>query len=228
VSRLQRIEDLLARRVERIFRPSGALTADLLARELRRAVDRAAVEILEKTFAPNRVTARLSPADYGKLEGLMKPLLDECEGFLEKHFRREGYATIGRIELAIEGGEKVKSGEILVELAYARLEDQERERPRPEPERPVHAGHLTGESGLRIGIPHGTTVLGRGIEADILLDDETVSRKHARLTVRGDRLEVEDLGSRNGIRFRGREVDQAVLEPGDRIGIGEVILRWEP
>jgi pSer/pThr/pTyr-binding forkhead associated (FHA) protein len=53
------------------------------------------------------------------------------------------------------------------------------------------------------------------------LDDPTVSSLHARLTVQGGRVVVEDLGSRNGSLLNGRRLKAPTsLSPGDRIGIG--------
>jgi two-component system, NtrC family, response regulator AtoC len=54
-------------------------------------------------------------------------------------------------------------------------------------------------------------VLGRGDEADIVIDDAKASRRHAELYLRGERLYVRDLGSRNGTR-----VGAAVLKSGEQ------------
>jgi DNA-binding NtrC family response regulator len=68
-------------------------------------------------------------------------------------------------------------------------------------------------------------VLGRGAQADILLDDETISRRHLRLTlVDGERIAVEDLGSTNGLRVDGERVARIEL-PVDRWFVaGNVML----
>jgi ABC-type multidrug transport system ATPase subunit len=62
--------------------------------------------------------------------------------------------------------------------------------------------------------------IGRGEGNDIVLGDLAVSRNHAELRRVGDRHEVVDLGSSNGIYHNGKRVPKAVLEPGDRISIG--------
>ena len=64
-------------------------------------------------------------------------------------------------------------------------------------------------------------LVGRSPSAGIRLDDQTVSRVHARLECREGQVYVEDLGSRNGTLLNGRPVARdALLEPGDRVRIG--------
>lgn len=71
-------------------------------------------------------------------------------------------------------------------------------------------------------LPPGETRIGRGDENEIVLAGGLVSRSHARLVVVGDRLYVEDVGSRNGTGVNGVAIDLAVyLSPGDVIDIGE-------
>jgi pSer/pThr/pTyr-binding forkhead associated (FHA) protein len=64
-------------------------------------------------------------------------------------------------------------------------------------------------------------ILGRGEKCDITLDDETVSRQHARLSVIAGKILIEDLGSRNGTRVNHRIIGRAWLKPGDKIRLGE-------
>ncbi|MGA9526119.1 MAG: adenylate/guanylate cyclase domain-containing protein [Myxococcaceae bacterium] len=74
-------------------------------------------------------------------------------------------------------------------------------------------------------LPEGVTHLGRADENDIVLSGDLVSRRHARLRVRGDQLIVEDLGSRNGSRINGLPLHgNAILRPGDLISVGENTL----
>ena len=71
-------------------------------------------------------------------------------------------------------------------------------------------------------LPDGATTLGRADENDIVLSGDLVSRRHARMFVRGDDLTVEDLGSRNGCRVNSEAViSKRLLRPGDTVAIGE-------
>ena len=71
-----------------------------------------------------------------------------------------------------------------------------------------------------------TGSIGRGGENDLPLDNLSVSRKHARFRVAGDRVEIEDLGSDNGITSKGARVPKVSLAPGDEAGIGKYTLAY--
>jgi hypothetical protein len=83
------------------------------------------------------------------------------------------------------------------------------------------------QQGLRVNIPEGDFLLGRTPGEGIEIDDARISRRHAMIKRSGEYLEVEDLGSRNGIRVNGAEVRSRQLFPGDRIEIGDTVLRLD-
>ncbi len=71
-------------------------------------------------------------------------------------------------------------------------------------------------------------VIGRGTQADLALDNLSVSRKHARISREGERvLVVEDLGGKNGLELGGKKVERALLGPGDSVGIGKYTLEYQ-
>lgn len=68
---------------------------------------------------------------------------------------------------------------------------------------------------------NGSLLIGRLPECDVLLSDTMVSRMHARISVQGDGVVVEDLHSTNGVYVNGVKVGHStVLCEGDRILIG--------
>lgn len=62
-------------------------------------------------------------------------------------------------------------------------------------------------------------ILGRSFDADVRVDDLTVSRKHAKIERSGNAYFAEDLGSGNGTRVNGRPVTRAELKDGDEISV---------
>lgn len=68
-------------------------------------------------------------------------------------------------------------------------------------------------------------VVGRSSELDMVLVEDMVSRKHAKISVRGGAISIEDLRSTNGTFVNGEKVQQAQLKEGDRILIGTSILK---
>jgi pSer/pThr/pTyr-binding forkhead associated (FHA) protein len=76
-------------------------------------------------------------------------------------------------------------------------------------------------------LPAGTVTIGRAAINDIVLDDQRVSRQHARIDYDGTRHSLVDLGSANGTRVNGAPAGRVVLAPGDAIEIGDATLRFE-
>lgn len=69
------------------------------------------------------------------------------------------------------------------------------------------------------------SLIGRAPDADLVLRDDSVSRKHSRLFSANGALWLRDLGSRNGTRVNGTQVARYRLGPGDRLSIGATLLR---
>lgn len=70
-------------------------------------------------------------------------------------------------------------------------------------------------------------LIGRAGEADVWLDEEGVSRKHARVTRALEHAQIHDLGSRNGTWVNGNRVKEIELKEGDLVQIGAThILRF--
>lgn len=83
-------------------------------------------------------------------------------------------------------------------------------------------------SGRRVVVPPRGAVLGRSRECDVVLDDSSVSRRHARLRPQPDGWVLEDLDSTNGVRVNGRTLRGAqALRSGDRIELGSTEVVFE-
>ena len=93
---------------------------------------------------------------------------------------------------------------------------------------------LTGELiAVPIPLEREEVILGRAIEADVRVNDTQVSRQHARILAMPSESRVSmeyvlnDLDSRNGTFLNGRRVRREILENGDKITVGETILRFD-
>jgi hypothetical protein len=90
------------------------------------------------------------------------------------------------------------------------------------PSRAVFPCVLVSE-GRRIGLTEGENVIGRDEGCTVRIDSGRVSRRHARILVRGRAARLEDLGSKNGTFLRGRRLGgSADLVDGDEISVGGV------
>jgi pSer/pThr/pTyr-binding forkhead associated (FHA) protein len=81
--------------------------------------------------------------------------------------------------------------------------------------------------GARFLLDADVTTVGRHPEADIFLDDVTVSRRHAEFVRTGSRFEVKDLGSLNGTYFDGHRIESsAALSDGSEVQVGKFRLTF--
>jgi len=71
-----------------------------------------------------------------------------------------------------------------------------------------------------------TITVGRGPQCDLQILTHFASREHARITVSGGTVLIEDLGSRNGIYVNAVRVDRHTLQQGDLVTIGETQFRF--
>ncbi len=87
-----------------------------------------------------------------------------------------------------------------------------------------------GSSSLFPLPPVGAIKIGRSPHAELRLDDESVSRSHARVVLSPEEVRISDLDSHNGTYVNGEKLAGArTLVSGDVIAVGEItlVLRWE-
>ena len=73
--------------------------------------------------------------------------------------------------------------------------------------------------------PDKPIVVGRSSDLDMVLVEDMVSRKHARIAMQSDQIWIEDLGSTNGTFVNGEKIKRGRLKEGDRVLIGTSILK---
>lgn len=87
----------------------------------------------------------------------------------------------------------------------------------------VESGPLAGAN-FTVSLP---CLIGRK-DCDLILDDPTISRRHAELKAAHNSIIIEDLNSKNGIRVNGAPVTSVQLMPNDLISLGPINLRIMP
>jgi pSer/pThr/pTyr-binding forkhead associated (FHA) protein len=78
-----------------------------------------------------------------------------------------------------------------------------------------------------IPVQRPVLLVGRHPECDVRIDLPKISRRHCCLALVYDRVLIRDLGSRNGVRVNGIVVDEAQLQSGDEVAIGNLLFRVE-
>ena len=83
-----------------------------------------------------------------------------------------------------------------------------------------------GRSGEVFNVSGEKMTIGRSPDAEIFLDDVTVSRNHALLVRRRDGLYIDDLGSLNGTYVNRRRIESHKLQNGDELQVGKYKLTY--
>jgi hypothetical protein len=244
VSVLRNLESKLASLVEGTF--SRAFKSEVrpveIARKLAREMDEHRVQSLSRTYAPNEYAVWLSPEDREQFSGYEQELRRELSGYLLEHARRERVALLTPPEITFKTDERLRLGEFGIQARLVRPQEDPQAEPsqgdeghtmvystsdrlseplrEPDPRRGSARLRIDGRSEL---LGSGGATLGRSREADIVLDDANVSRKHAEVRPSGGSWIVRDLGSTNGVKVNGRRLDPSrpqSLKRGDVIELG--------
>jgi pSer/pThr/pTyr-binding forkhead associated (FHA) protein len=90
----------------------------------------------------------------------------------------------------------------------------------------VTQGSQTGQTAA---LADGVIMIGRGADCQIVLDDDYVSTRHARVVSGENGVYVEDMGSTNGSYVNGQRITAPTLiTMSDTVRIGKTILKLEP
>jgi pSer/pThr/pTyr-binding forkhead associated (FHA) protein len=81
-------------------------------------------------------------------------------------------------------------------------------------------------AGLQFRLEQETCTLGRGAEADLTVESEAASRRHAAIEFADGQYRIRDLGSTNGVYLNGEIIQIAELRHGDRIDIGGQVFQF--
>lgn len=174
---------------------------------LRRELDtKAAVVSRDRILAPNDLTVRLSSPDFQRMSSLGETLIDELTELVQKHAAAQRYTFPGGIRISLVDDSSLSEGVVRVESTSVKGS--------------VVWMPVLDIDGTRHAITRSRTVIGRGSDADITLDDSGTSRKHIEILWNGERGQVNDLGSTNGSLLDGERFTQAALPPDSVIEIG--------
>ncbi|MBN9605549.1 MAG: DUF3662 and FHA domain-containing protein [Actinomycetales bacterium] len=174
---------------------------------LRRELDtKSAVVARDRILAPNRFVVHLAPSDHERFAALGPTLLDEFTQLVQQHAVAQHYSFAGGLDIRLQRDERLAEGTVDIESGSVQSA--------------VEWTPVLEIGSTRRTLPRGRTILGRGSEADVTIDDTGASRRHVEILWDGERGQITDLGSTNGTRLNGAKLGAAPLPPDSVIEIG--------
>lgn len=205
------LERLVNGAFARTFR-SGVQPVEIAA-ALKRQLDIDSVVVdRDRVLTPNSFAIRVSPADHDKLSAMGATLPQELRAVVEKHAKRQGYRFLGPVVIDLVADPGMTPGVLQVDASQVSNQ--------------VNWVAVLDVNGARHPLRRGTTVIGRGSDADITITDSGASRAHLEITWDGSKGTARDLGSTNGSKINGQRFREAALVPDTVLTIGKTALRF--
>jgi hypothetical protein len=223
---LDRFEKGVERAVNSAFAKvsRGDLKPVEIASALRREVDdRVAIVGRDRSVVPNEFTVELALLDLERVDAWgAEALADELAANVTEHATQQRYAFVGPVTVTFVENPDLETGRFQIRSATVRGTVAPATSVAPSSRHP-----MVDIDGQRYLLTGPVTVIGRGSDADIIVDDPGISRRHLEIRVTPDGVIASDLGSTNGTYVEGHQVPAATLVDGNTLTIGRTqILFW--
>ncbi|MDO4901441.1 DUF3662 and FHA domain-containing protein [Actinomyces sp.] len=196
-----------------------------IASKLRETMDkRAASFARDRSVVPNVFRIHLSPSDVEHLNTWgLDEMVRQMEEVATNHAGEQGYSFVGPVEVSFIPDDSLTPPTIEIDSSTRRGAAAPAAAATASPAHPIL--DIDGQRYLLTG---PLTIIGRGSEADIIVDDSGVSRRHLEIRLTQGHAIATDLGSTNGTFVEGHRVDAATLLDGNTLTIGRTrIMFWD-
>ena len=220
-----RLEQVVSGAFARAFR--SAVQPVEIAAALQREVDNSA-QILsrDRRLVPNNFHVELSPQDHERLSPYTSTLAQELTEMLREHAHEQSYVFTGPVSIAFDKTEELSTGRFRVRsAALAKVTPVSDSLVTETAVR--RASVILEVNGMKHPLEPPGIVIGRGTDADLRINDPGVSRRHAEIRIfpgAQPQVSVIDLGSTNGMLVNGQRVQQATLDDGGTVKIGNTTM----
>ena len=222
--RLERLaQELIEGSFDRVL--GSGTTLGRIAGRLARAMEESELDGL----AADSYVVRMNPGEFNELAGGSSRAEMMLADYLTRLAREGGLVLAGQPAVKLIADEKLSRSQILVEARQStRTSDLTKSRPIV-----ASDGAPLGMSSQAFLIVYGKqhvplegpiANLGRQLDNDVVIEDPTVSRRHAQLQRRHGHFVLYDLGSRAGTLVNGQPVTECVLQAGDVLTLGNVSI----
>ena len=209
-----------------------------IASRLRREVDHKSLTVAAgRTLVPNVFDVQLSDDDFKRAQEWGTPLAEELCDVVINHVRSQGYTLQGSVRISFRRDTELRAGDFEI-VSSTEKSKGTTGAPPPRPNlpaapsrQPVRLQPVLDIDGQRYSLNAPSIVLGRSSEADILVEDTGVSRRHLEIRTANGVTTAVDMGSTNGSYVNGHKVSGSTeLTDGSTITMGrtKIIFRLLP
>ncbi len=181
---------------------------------------RAAVVSRARTVVPNVYNVLVSQEDYDRLSVYDETLVAEFAVMIRDYAQQQQYSFLGSVTVSMQASPERPQGTVEIS-SEAKVDHDVAPASGPPAGSAPRLETRTGTFQLNRAV----TLIGRGIDTDIKIDDPGVSRHHAEIRVSSD-VVLRDLGSTNGTYVNGMLVAEQPLRDGAVITIGSTNLTF--
>ena len=218
----RRLEQAISGAFAKTFR-SAVQPVEIAAALQRECDNNAQILSRQRRMVPNDFHVELARSDLDRLAPYDNAMAQDFRRQLEEHAEQQGYQFPGPIRIEFGTAEDLTTGRFRVR---GRAQAQGRSNATHTQARRARA--FLEASGNRHPLHPPVTVVGRGTEADIRINDPGVSRRHVEFQLVGSetdlQVRVRDLGSTNGMQVDGHRVSSTSVRDGSRVKVGNTTL----
>lgn len=205
----------------RVFR-SGIKPVDVTTALRRSMDDNVARMSTDRAVSPNVFTVQISRTDAESLGAELDVLADEFAAHATAYAQQQEYALLGPVEVIFTVSDVETTGQLTIDASNKRGTVAPATAVSASPEHPI-----IEVEGQRWLLKDEVTIIGRGSESHIVVNDSGVSRRHLELRITPTGVIATDLGSTNGSFVEGHKIEAATLVDGNLLTIGHTdILFW--
>ncbi len=193
-----------------------------IAKRVVRAMDDGKQVAVNEVWAPNHFEISLSNEDAPKFQQIETALVAELKTVILENAGERGWGLVGPPEVEMFVDQKMRRGDLGVEGTLVQGEQPVAAPAAPASVPAKRAQLRVREDGTERAVPVDKELLtiGRLSECDIVINDTGASRRHAQIRTIDGVSTLTDLGSTNGTKVNGRDVQSTALSDGDRITVG--------
>ena len=199
-----------------------------IAKRVVRAMDDGKQVAVNEVWAPNHFEISLSNDDAPRFQQIETALVAELKTVILENAGERGWGLVGPPEVEMFVDHNMRRGDLEVEGSLVQGE-QPVEAPAAPAAVPSKRAQLrVHEGGAERAVPVDKELLtiGRLSECDIVVNDTGASRRHAQIRTVDGVSTLTDLGSTNGTKVNGRDVQSTELSDGDRITVGATQIEY--